>query len=359
MDQRHYVPILKCKDGEFRAIRDLAQATKDALTPVMEVQPIPWDYVNDTATSEADQYLTRVAQKCADYWGTDRPLLLDIEPGSFEDEVGGMHPLAFLLGACRQRDVDIVPVTGLDRPETFHEAVTTAAEEDELGVCLRVVPEDLEREDFADDLDELIDDLGVTRETTDLLLDLGPIMPVAAATSMAARAMISATPYVQQWRSLILAATAFPENLQGYPPESVNTRPRTEWLVWRNLVGAGGHVPRRPSFSDYAIAHPSILDMDPRIMRMSANLRYTSERDWLILKGRDTRQYGHEQFNDICAELVQRPEFSGADFSWGDNYIQQCANGNAGPGNAMTWRRAGTSHHLTFVVRQIANLAGI
>lgn len=326
----------------------------------MEVQEIPWDYVNDAPATEADQYLNRVSQKCADYWGTDRSLLLDIEPASLEGDVAGVHPLTFLLGACRDRNVQVVPVTGLDRPAAFQQAIAAAVAGDELGVCVRLTPEDLERAHFDGDLHRTIQQVGGGAGSTDLVLDLGPIMPTQqAATTMAARAMIQATPHIEGWRSVILAATAFPENLQGFPPESTSTRPRTEWLVWRNLVGPAGNLVRQPSFSDYAIAHPSVLDLDPRIMRMSANLRYTIDHEWLILKGRDTRQYGHEQFNDLCALLVARPEYSGQDFSWGDNYIHQCANGNAGPGNAMMWRRAGTSHHLTFVVNQIANLAGL
>ena len=89
---------------------------------------------------------------------------------------------------------------------------------------------------------------------------------------------------------------------------------------------------------------------------MSANLRYTLEEEWLIFKGRNVRDYGYEQFNGLCRTLLQHKEYSGATFSWGDNYISQCAADKGGPGNASTWRKVGNSHHLSFVVYQLSKL---
>jgi hypothetical protein len=90
-------------------------------------------------------------------------------------------------------------------------------------------------------------------------------------------------------------------------------------------------------------------------MIMSASIRYTTDSDWLVVKGRNVRQYGFEQYFDLCRALVERPEYYGPAFSWGDEYIGRCAAREVGPGNATTWRKVGTNHHITVVTRAIAN----
>ena len=93
-------------------------------------------------------------------------------------------------------------------------------------------------------------------------------------------------------------------------------------------------------------------------MRPSASVRYTANEYWLVLKGRNLRDHGYEQFHDVCRELIEKLEYSGRSFSWGDGYIDDCANEIAGTGNLTTWRKVGTSHHLAFVLRQISTAFG-
>ncbi len=93
-------------------------------------------------------------------------------------------------------------------------------------------------------------------------------------------------------------------------------------------------------------------------MRPSASVRYTHDTYWLVPKGRNLREYGFDQFHGVCRALVQRVEYAGPQFSWGDQYIDDCAAERVGPGNLTTWRKVGTSHHLAFVVRQLATEVG-
>jgi hypothetical protein len=109
-----------------------------------------------------------------------------------------------------------------------------------------------------------------------------------------------------------------------------------------------------PIFGDYGIAHPAPSEVDPRIMRPSASIRYTTEEHWIVPKGRNLRAHGFDQFHAVCESLIKRDDYSGRDFSWGDEFIWNCAHRGSGPGNLTTWRKVGTSHHLAFVVRQIS-----
>lgn len=98
-------------------------------------------------------------------------------------------------------------------------------------------------------------------------------------------------------------------------PASEERFGRAEWAVWKALRQRS--LARRPTFADYAIAHPEpSAEMDPRLMRISAQLRYTAGDEWLVFKERNIRDFGNEQFIRICERLATREEFRGSDFSW-------------------------------------------
>ncbi|MFB5761329.1 beta family protein [Paenibacillus medicaginis] len=46
-NRRHYVPIVKWKQGEQRALETLAATSKERLTPLIEIAPIDWDFENE------------------------------------------------------------------------------------------------------------------------------------------------------------------------------------------------------------------------------------------------------------------------------------------------------------------------
>lgn len=86
---------------------------------------------------------------------------------------------------------------------------------------------------------------------------------------------------------------------------------------------------------------------------MSANIRYATDTVWLVLKGTRIKK-NDVQFHNLCKVLVARPEYKGATYSWGDQFIKLCSERTTNPGNLTTWRQVGTNHHLTLVSEQIA-----
>lgn len=62
---------------------------------------------------------------------------------------------------------------------------------------------------------------------------------------------------------------------------------------------------------------------------------------------------GGFQHCELARRLIRSGYYLYPGFSWGDNEIQRCANGEIG-GGATTWITIDTSHHLTYVVAEIA-----
>lgn len=262
--------------------------------------------------------------------------------------------LSVQISACRPYQW-----CGVQVPPDYLAAAGRHSATSGTGACVRLLVEDFEEDiDLEAEVDRLLSGLGGIDPTSiDLVVDLEDLGPEANRAVLVARSVFSMIPQKDQWRRMILAAASFPEDLSDLGAATTSTIPRREWELWKTLQRRPNILPRRDLiFGDYAIAHPVPKELDPRIMQMSASIRYTTPDDWLVVKGRNVRQYGFDQYFELCKTLIGGPEYSGRDFSWGDRYIDDCANGMTGPGNATTWRKVGTNHHLTLVTRELAKL---
>lgn len=251
-----------------------------------------------------------------------------------------------------------IPVTGLARSPAYQSVVREITSDQGNGLAIRLTADDFE------DLDDLETSLVAAKEyfdleagDIDLFLDVGSVATVSAgAVAQMHRANIDLIPELQDWRTLTVLASPFPLSLAPLVRSQWNNFRRNDWRGWRLLVTGSRPPGRLPAFGDYAIAHPE-LPPEGRATIL-AQLRYATSDYWMIWKGenvfKSTR--GFDQFFDICRDLVARAEFRGSAFSQGDADIQLKATTDDSPGNAETWRRIGTNHHLETVLDQIASL---
>jgi hypothetical protein len=299
-----------------------------------------------------------VADRLKRCW-PDRPLYLDLPWFGTEEELeNGTVAIRKVLEDCRDADLEVIPVASTSSSLAYLTAIREHIQACDSGLCIRLTESDFDEETEIDPdtrVDALLSGAGLANpQRADLILDLANIGTDLNRATLLARAVLNQTPRTMEWRRLILAAASFPENLSDVDAATTSSLPRLEWDLWERLQRR--RQPRTDIlFGDYAIAHPVPTELDPRTMRMSASIRYTTPYHWLIVKGRNVRQYGFDQYNELCRILVALPEYSGEDFSAGDRFIARCARGSAGPGNATTWRKVGTNHHLTLVAKQLAS----
>jgi hypothetical protein len=291
-------------------------------------------------------------------WGTQRPIFVDL--GLLEADArmaSGAHPVLAFLGDCVQLGLRPIPVTGPDRDIAYQQAVRAAMEQYNIEPCIRVEREDFLSPNRATLIGNVLTTLGTTAGRAHIVLDVFAVDQAQMPLLMAILpAIIASLPNLNEWSSFTLLGGAFPVNLSDVSP-GIGTFQRNDWALWHGLSATP--PARVPAFGDYGISHPAPQEeIDPRVMHISASIRYTAEDTWLIFRGRDVRHPafgGFTQFRQLSAAVVAHPSFSGAPFSWGDGYINSCAAGTATTGNHTTWRRVGTNHHLTYVVNQLSN----
>ncbi len=363
-DHKHYVPILKGKMGELSALKVLGETNKASLTPLIEIPPIPLKILKDKTRvrKTLDEHLDGFVLDIFRSWANqDRPLFLDtvwIQDDSIMS--GGNHFLRYIFNDAHQIGLKLIPVTSFDHRNEFQVEVSKIISNDKNGVCLRLDYNALLREDFINQLDLLLSIFKIKASDIDLILDFRNVLDDQRTIIIKiVESVLSSLPYVNEWRTLTFACTSFPIDLSNISRNTVTLISRAEWKIWCELARNKNKLKRLPTFGDYGIAHPEIIDYDPLLMQTSASIRYTTDEEWLILKGASTKRYTFSQFINLSKLLIKRTEYCGSSFSWGDNYINDCANKKVTTGNLTTWRKVGTNHHLTFVTNRIANLSYI
>jgi len=351
-----YVPLVKAKGGEFAALKELTSSVRTQICPIFDVTEIPWDFDSDSPAKIVDEHLAKVSENIfrsigALSCGVD---LTCLDPAT--RMANGAHPLTWLFDDLRKKGVIARPVVGPGYDAAYLAAAAAEIATDKRGCVVRVVGQDrVFASTLATDLASVLAAVNLMESDADLLLDLQTVASGAEpATALAVAAVIQGLHSVSGWRELIMSSAGFPRDLSGYG-QGLFVIPRTCLITWDSMRYRG--VTRLPVFSDYAIDNHdrAEIDIDPKLIKGSTNVRYTVRTDWLVPKGPNWKDNSFSPMRTLCAQLVADARFSGAAFSWGDSYISACANG--GPtGNATTWRKVGVNHHVTFAVQQISSL---
>ncbi len=347
---KHYVPLLKAKEGEFGALSELTEGVKNSISPLIDIFP-------DSKTS-LDKRLARIAKRIRTTWGCDRPIFVDQFGIKLKERVsGGKHPLTFIFDCLRKLNVKAIPSTGFDRDEAYNEALEKIVNKDNRGICIRLLIEDMESmHELKDNLESLLSYLDISYQDTHLILDFRELKVDKVKTAIeTAINVIRDMPNINDWKTLTIAASGFPGSLAEIGTHAVGNITRIELQLWNALINRRNEIERLPSFGDYGIQHPDLLDLDWRIISLVPNIRYTLPFKWLIIRGGSRKKYGSHQTHQLSKDLVNMPEYYGETFCWGDSYISLCAQEIGGPGNMTTWRKVGTNHHITLVSSQVAN----
>lgn len=363
-DHNHYVPIIKWKRGERNALKHLDKDVKANMTPLLEIQPVPYDAIKEEFEKTLDQYLDGIGKKASECLLTNHPLFLDVSTLYNNVEFdpltllqGDIHPVQHIVKDFEAYDIPVIPVTGILRYDEFHEAIKSVVSEFERGVCLRITREELQDlEQLEEDLEAQLEFLSLSPSEVDIVLDYQFISGVKAKELTNQIVMcLSQFPNLTTWRSLTLCGTSFPPTISQIPTKSNGSIVRKDWKVYKKLRRL--NLPRVPAYGDYTITNPNFTIFNPKTMKMAADIKYTVDGEFLIFRGKIISGNGFDQMQDLCKDVLANSKYRGKDFSHGDQYIFKCAQGTAKNGNKETWVTVGVNHHLTQVVSDLSILA--
>ena len=357
-----YVPVLKGKGGEYAALAGLKQPTAQAITPLIELQPVP-PPPRPTAKNPKPrprplgQHLTKnFTRSILQNWGSRQPVWIDLAEADAMRAVGGVSAVAYTLDDARAVGVQAVQVVTLQASAAFLGDVAQTIAADRRGVVLRLRGSDFTNlRTLQTDIAAMLGALGVGERSTDLVLDLVTVAAPAAVQAITAATFINLIANVRRFRSLTLTQTAFPDSLSQLPYNSSTLIERSDWAAWQLLV-TGGTARRKPQYGDYGPSGAGAAVP----YRGTPNIRYTLDNHWLVLRGGTTRTSGSvgTQHYSLAKKLRRDSRWMGRAFSSGDEYIHLCRPGTGGPGGATQWRTVAVNHHLEVVATQTATPGG-
>jgi len=335
-----YIPILKWKRGERRAIKAVTPDMAKGVCPLITVTEETFADQSETARSEAMSASFPFADEIYKHWGA-RPFYLDAS--AIQPLAGGVHPLIDTAKHCRELGARLTPATTLAANAAYEAAVLKVAQIDNCGVALTV-----DLREFTSAAQWLPSWLHALNQT-DLILnladkvatisDLGPVL------EMAFRGLQRGI----EWRSVTVAGTSMPANFIEYDKDEVHLIDRKEWTLWQHLISLS--LPYRLDYGDYATVPiaPPPSDLG---WRFPINARYTLPTQFLISRGVRTRGEGardmDKQLIAHANTIVEYKKRSRLD-CWADETIDKIAAREKSPEGLEHWVKIAVNRHITRV----------
>ncbi len=357
-----YMPQIKWKAGERRALKSVHSARSGRLIPAFKIPPAGIFDPDQQRVLTTVEYLHSFGRQLADCWER-RLALIDVEliDDQQHSEAVADHPLTALIERARLAGANAAPIFGLGNSPGYHAAVRRYAERDQRPpACFRIRLEELENIADAMALVEFVRSLSLAPEDVILLLDGGPLEisdPEDFTHLLGVQVARLVTP--NTWARVFWSATSFPEAPRLKAGMDGNF-PRADWDLYRTIIANRAEFPIVPMFSDYALEYPSAYA--PFNGAPSAHLRYSSPERYYIFKGPSVRKKGGDGFRaifEVAKRLVSSGAFSGTEFSMGDALIHRLSEGAGKTGDAPTWRWSATDHHFTMVMHQLTQALGL
>lgn len=108
-DHKHYMPILRWRQGEWLALRDMHQTEKAWMTPLIELYP------RDFNSTDVDEKLRDRIIGIKKNWGSN---LFFLDPWLTQPHTRTSSDLTIIEAAsnlARTNGLPLIPVTGLNR----------------------------------------------------------------------------------------------------------------------------------------------------------------------------------------------------------------------------------------------------
>lgn len=348
-----YTPVLKWREAEYQALYRLEEDQKQHVVPLIVIPPVELDFETRIAHKTLDEHIDAFVDRFGKKWNTRRALV-DLHPSLLGEMLStGEDAMTYIFRQLSEMEHHAVPVVG-----QADQAIARAlkiAKRDQRGLGLRISPEQILDGTLARRKAQLLPDMDLSQ--IDLIIDLQkptnfePVDGFATALSM----HINEIEDLLEYRSFIVLGTSI--RLPEIETPGGRLR-RHEWHLYSELLKPEYELQRRPTYGDYTIETPEFAPgLDFRKISPAAKIVYTIPHEWFVVKGRAYRN-DTRQMRNLGEQITKSPYYSGPEFSFGDRRIKEVVDGVRKPGHLGMMKQVGISHHLSFVLHDLANSLG-
>jgi len=332
-----YLPILKAKRGELKALTMLKKETKEAICPIIELVDGCKDnvgkYLKETWTFEgADIYI-------------DSYILLN----ETHDDFAKVEEIFNILWSAGINAIPVIRVDYTDRILNAFKSILTEGE----PISLRVTQEFTIPAYFDVAIERVKTFFKITSESINLIIDYSFIDRDTVAPTVDSAITLINHISSEKFLSVTIAAGSFIKDLSSIIPDTVVNLTRWEWNLRAQLQISLENADSI-RYSDYATRYP-IYEYNAQPYAGSSSIRYTTENGFLILRGQlpSIHPDGMGQYHNKCGLLIRNPNYDGPAFSLPDTSIEDCANRIISSGNPEVWVKISTARHIEKMVHLI------
>lgn len=349
-----YVPFLKSKEYEIRAI---AKLNKDILINITPFFDYPKKRGGDSA-SNIGAAITRLSKKFRKHLSDTKEFYFDIYDLDDHLEIDGKHLYRFLLE--KFTGLPLVPVVSIDRSNEHQESVI---ESKNLGnvssstVAFRITPEDFQSFGVvSEDIEDMLRPVFSLFESVDLIFDCRicsnlDIEKISKQIDDFTRSFTSS----YQVRKVVISGSSIPASAaEILPSNSEAYVDRIEIDIYGNAkrLGAADYV-----FGDYATISPDYSDADipgEQMQRMiTAKFIYSFGGLHYFIRGGSLKTKGRDQYYDLAATLCSKEFFRGPKYSSGDAYFHEKSRREGDQCWVNTVIRPALDAHITYAVKNL------
>jgi hypothetical protein len=357
MNSTFYLPILKSKEGEFNALSKLNSFTKKHICPLFDIPALEFDNATKKKPKTLEEHLFNFCnKKFLKKWGTSQCFM---DPHLVKNEIinncSALEYVYSQIGDCLLLPITPTPVVRINNSESeqiIFSNIIAKYNIEELAI--RLTLDEISTE-LKNKIDTILSTYSVNVSNMHLIFDLSDSnFTYFNDFSDAIVAVLEDFPYLKEWKSFTICGGAFPPT--NILMKGENYVPRDDWNLYNDVIKKmlKSNFNRPINFGDYGIVSPGHFNFDPKIMKRSANIRYTFNDSWFVLKGSALQNSDdYLQYVDQAKIILQQPFFYGEEFSAGDKQLKNCCIGTVSPGNPTVWNWVGNNHHFTKVVSDL------
>jgi hypothetical protein len=348
-----YTPIVKAKLNDLKAVQRLSDDILSIAKPMIEVLPPP------KGTSNVDDVLRKLCQQAEKYLG-GMEIFVDfywfgtksLDGLGENGAIAGFRQLA-------KNGIFVTPTYAVDRDPSLWKKLSAVTKLHNRGFCFRVDVDDLDDQALAtwSEIKKRAIEIGVSLESVDLLIDMRDVRAIEQEGAINTLLdFLGSDPELETLRSIVIAGSSALKDVTSVPKNDVLAVPRRELSIWSRLIFERPGL-KLLSFGDYGVIHPDFSPRGPS-KHMNGKIRYTTGTDTRYCRGNSLREGAKfAQYFGLAKKVTSEVGYCGPAYSFGDQYVHDCANSKIGPGNLGSWVLADMNHHMTYVTRQVQALS--
>lgn len=346
---KYYIPILKLKQCEKNALLELPSEYHSKLKPYLKIQIRNKNSKTKKPSKSIDEYLESTSEEIKKL-SFRQGFFIDAENLNEEEMTkDGLNPHVHFYNLLQYKNIKFIPVLKSD--STLSTISIIKKLNCSNGIAIIINYNELSN------LQTLIDNfktLDIDLNNTFLFIDFKYIDELPTIDSEMLN-NLNKTNIWDNFSQIILCSSSFPLDFSQINLNSIGYIKKLEQDLYCNLAPEINYDQLKIMFADYTCINPNQLaDFDFTRDRF-ASIRYTTEKNYIILRGNVLKSGTYDQYITLAEKLIDLKDYRGKDYSFGDLYIYNVSKSNVSSGSPTTWLQAAINHHLKCTIDELSS----